>query len=73
MVIKKILSTVRNDKVIFEDKVIKYSVSIGAVDCLDKKDIDEVIKIADELLYEVKGKGRNCACFMTEGEKESIN
>lgn len=73
MVVKKILNSVRNDKIIFEDKEIKYSVSIGAVDCLDKKNIDEIIKIADELLYEVKSKGRNCACLMVEGEKEFIN
>lgn len=73
MVIRKILNSVRNDKVLYEDKVVTYTVSIGAVDCLDKKDIDEVVKIADELLYETKNRGRNCACLLLDSKKEFIS
>ncbi|ROV58317.1 GGDEF domain-containing protein [Vibrio ponticus] len=45
----------KNDK-----STVSLTISIGLADSYDEKDVNRIIKAADQALYEAKGNGRNC-------------
>lgn len=73
MVVKKILNSIRNTKIIFDDKVIGFTASIGAVSCTEMQSIDEIIKEADNLLYDAKSSGKDRCFVKFESEIIEIN
>lgn len=59
MVLHKLLNNIRSLDITFEDKKLSVTSSIGAINCLNKDDIDSIIKEADDLLYKAKSTGKN--------------
>lgn len=56
---------------VLEGQKIFVSVSIGiALSPQDGEDFDELLKLADQALYEAKAKGRNGFCFFTSSLQE---
>jgi len=73
MVLKKLLDNIRNLEVTYEEKIITFTASIGAVNCLNKNNIDDIIKDADTLLYKAKTSGKNKAIIEYSGEILELN
>lgn len=61
---EKFRKTVAERKVIYEEKEINFTVSIGVTairgNTHDINDIEDILKKADNALYKAKAKGRNC-------------
>ena len=58
---ERVLTTVRAAKIQLENKCIEITVSIGLAGLTEQtSEGTEILKRADELLYEAKGAGRNC-------------
>ncbi|MCB4203989.1 diguanylate cyclase [Deferribacterales bacterium Es71-Z0220] len=68
MVLKKLLNNIRNLEVTFEDKTLQFTVSVGAVNCLNCNNIDDIIKSADSLLYKAKTTGKDKAFLEFDGD-----
>lgn len=61
---EKIRSKTENIKVLFNEEVIHFTVSIGAtISTAEDTSIDAIIDRADKLLYQAKIKGRNCVAL----------
>ncbi len=58
LLFEKIRSNFEENKIKIKDLSIKYTVSLGIAYCKNK-DLDEMLKISDEALYEAKETGRN--------------
>lgn len=54
---------IENSDLALESELIKVTVSVGATLIGDEDTIESMIKRADRLMYESKGKGRNCSTF----------
>ncbi len=63
-VAEKFRKTVARGKVIYGEQEIRLTVSIGVAaipdNTDDTRDIEDVLKMADDALYKAKAKGRNC-------------
>jgi diguanylate cyclase (GGDEF)-like protein len=61
---EKFRETVAKRKVIYDEKEISFTVSIGVAAIRDNtrdiNDIEDIFKKADDALYKAKAKGRNC-------------
>ncbi len=61
---EKIRSKTEGIKVVFNEEVINFTVSIGAtISAKEDPSIDVIIDRADKLLYQAKIKGRNCVAL----------
>lgn len=62
MLAEKLRETVLSTKVIYENREISFTVSIGVATIFgnNNSNIEDVLKQADEALYKAKDKGRNC-------------
>lgn len=58
---EKLLKTVEETEIIYEEEKINITISIGAATTSDTtdNDIENVLKLADDALYKAKAKGRN--------------
>ena len=59
---EKLRDIVLNTKVVYEDKELSFTVSIGIATLVsdNSKDIEDILKQADDALYRGKAMGRNC-------------
>lgn len=73
MVLHKLLYNIRNLEITFEDKKLRVTSSIGAINCLNKDDVDSIIKEADDLLYKAKTTGKNRVFLSYDDEIFEIN
>ena len=73
MVMHKIIGSIRDSTIKVDNNLIKYTVSIGGVFCLELPNIDSIISTADNLLYMAKNNGRNKGFFSFEGEIIEVN
>lgn len=62
-VAEKLREKIEVSWVVFMEKEIKVTVSIGVSGFNEAKDINEIIKLADDRLYESKTKGKNRICW----------
>ena len=62
MLAEKLRETVLSTKVIYENREISFTVSIGVATIFgnNNSNVEDVFKQADEALYKAKDKGRNC-------------
>ncbi|NLL81862.1 MAG: diguanylate cyclase, partial [Tissierellia bacterium] len=62
MLAEKLRETVLSTKVIYENREISFTVSIGVATIFgnNNSNVEDVLKQADEALYKAKDKGRNC-------------
>ena len=61
--IESIRAIIENLEKIYEDKIVKFTISNGISQKQSGDTIDSLLKRADEALYEAKGTGRNKVCF----------
>ncbi|SFP69075.1 bifunctional diguanylate cyclase/phosphodiesterase [Hydrogenimonas thermophila] len=67
---KRIKDAVEKEKFIYEDQIIKTTISVGINKYPQRfKTIDQVIRYADEMLYLAKKDGRNCIKLEHENYK----
>lgn len=62
-VAEKLRESIENYEMIFDDKKIKVTITIGAADFVEGDNIDTCVKRADENLYKGKNMGRNCVVY----------
>ena len=60
IVSEKLRNIVENTDILYKDKKLKVTISIGATFINNKNDVLGIIENADKLMYESKRKGRNC-------------
>ncbi|WP_372714591.1 diguanylate cyclase [Ilyobacter sp.] len=60
IVSEKLRNIVENTEIVYKDKKLKVTISIGATFINNKNDVLGIIENADKLMYESKRKGRNC-------------
>ena len=61
---ERLRSTVESNVFKFEDKEIKFTISIGLISVTDfNTTVSDWVKRADELLYKAKSEGRNKICY----------
>jgi diguanylate cyclase (GGDEF)-like protein/PAS domain S-box-containing protein len=60
IVAERLRSAVESSEVVYEENSLKITISVGISDCTNINSIDEMLKNADDALYEAKRSGRNC-------------
>lgn len=65
IVAERLRNAVESSQVVYEGNALKITISAGISDCSNVNSIDEMLKNADDALYEAKESGRNCVKMFT--------
>jgi diguanylate cyclase (GGDEF)-like protein/PAS domain S-box-containing protein len=60
IVAERLRNAVESSEFVYEGTALKITISVGISDCSNVNSIDEMMKNADDALYEAKSSGRNC-------------
>lgn len=63
IVAERLRSAVESSQIAYEGNALKITISVGISDCSNVNSIDEMLKNADDALYDAKNSGRNCVRF----------